>query len=340
MRFKTAFGLLVSASAATCLTAQIAWAEPITLTYSKWLPLNYYVDRDVIIPTLEKFETVTEGRVKVEITPKVVGTVTGQYDVVADGLADISFIVPGYTPGKFPLTEGLDLAFLGDDPSKRCPATWEAYEKYLEPAGTFKEVKVLSYWCSSVAHFPTTGKIIKTIDDFKGLKIRSSNRAVGEALEAVGAAAVNKPASELYELLSGGSLDGAVIPMDAIPSFKLETVLKAVNTVPGGINASTVLLPINKAKWDMISEQDQKAIMELTGAALAKLGGEVAKREDEQAAATLRAAGAQIVAMEGELLTQLKERYEPIRQKWVQLAKDNGLADPEAMLAILEEAAR
>lgn len=340
MKRKTFLSLMTSAIIAAVVASPGMAADPIVLTYSKWLPLNYYVDRDVIIPTLEKIEAVTEGRVKVEITPKVVGTVAGQYDVVADGLADMSFIVPGYTPGKFPLTEGLELAFLGDDPSTRCPATWEAYKTYLEPAGTFKEVKVLSYWCSSVANFPMTSKIINSVDDFKGLKIRSSNRAVGEAIEAFGGTAVTKPASELYELLNGGALDGAVIPMDAIPSFKLESVLKAVNTVPGGINASTVLLPINKAKWDMISEKDQQAILALTGPTLAKLGGDIARQQVEQAADTLKAAGAQIHAIEGEALAELKKRYQPIRDKWVATAKENGLADPEAMLAILENAAK
>lgn len=340
MKRSTLLGFLSTLAVATVVAVPGHAADPIVLTYSKWLPLNYYVDRDVIIPTLEKFEEVTEGRVKVEITPKVVGTVAGQYDVVADGLADLSFIVPGYNPGKFPLTEGLELAFLGDDPSTRCPATWEAYKKYLEPVGAFKEVQVLSYWCSSVANFPMTSKVINSVDDFKGLKIRSSNRAVGEAIEAFGGTAITKPASELYELLNGGALDGAVIPMDAIPSFKLESVLKVINTVPGGINASTVLLPINKAKWDKISEKDQQAILALTGPVLAKLGGEVAKREVDQAAKTLQAAGAQIHAIEGETLAELKKLYQPIRDKWVKVAKENGLADPDAMLAILENAAK
>ena len=102
MKMNRFTGFAALCALATGLFTGMANAEPVVIKYSRWLPVGYYLDRDVVIPWLEQFEKVTNGRVKVELTPKGVGTVTGQYDVVADGLADMSFVVTGYTPGRFP----------------------------------------------------------------------------------------------------------------------------------------------------------------------------------------------------------------------------------------------
>ena len=85
----------IAVAIALSFSASGSHAEPIILRYSNWLPLNYPLNTGVMIPWIEAVEKVTEGRVKIEMTPKVVGTVPGQYDVVADGLADISLFLPG-----------------------------------------------------------------------------------------------------------------------------------------------------------------------------------------------------------------------------------------------------
>lgn len=79
-----------------------------------------------------------------EKTPKVVGTVASQYDVVADGLADMSLMVASYAPGRFPLIEGMELPFFGDNEARRSPAIWATYEKYVAPKNVFPEVVPLS----------------------------------------------------------------------------------------------------------------------------------------------------------------------------------------------------
>ncbi|MFD2858083.1 hypothetical protein ACFSZS_29695 [Seohaeicola zhoushanensis] len=74
-------------------------AQDVTIRYSNWLPSGFWLKEEVIADWIKQVEEVTEGRVVVETTPKVVGSVQGQYDVIRDGLADLSWIVAGYTPG-------------------------------------------------------------------------------------------------------------------------------------------------------------------------------------------------------------------------------------------------
>lgn len=143
MSRKLLSGILLAAMASAPLTGP-AQAESVTLRYSQWLPATYPLQAEIIDPWFEEIARVTEGRVTIVATPKVVGTVAGQYDVLVDGLADVALVVPGYTPGRFPLTEGLELPFLGDDPRVSMPVSYRTYETYLEPTGLFKEIVPLA----------------------------------------------------------------------------------------------------------------------------------------------------------------------------------------------------
>lgn len=237
----------VFAAMAIFATIGGASAETVTLRYSNWLASNYPLHARAMMPWMQDIEKATEGRVKFDVTPKVVGTVAGQYDVAAQGLADVVLFLPGYQPGRFVLMEGLDLPFLGSDTTKRCPATWRTYEKFVAPMGEFKEVVPLSVYCSTSGQIGTSRTEITSLDSVKGLKIRSASEATTAAITLLGATPVSKPASELYELLSGGVIDGAIFPLDSMVGFKVDSVLKHVAYMQGGFNSSMVLIAMNPA---------------------------------------------------------------------------------------------
>ncbi|MGE0232295.1 MAG: TRAP transporter substrate-binding protein [Flavobacteriaceae bacterium] len=327
-----------AAAAAVTFMSFAANAADITLRYSNWLPAGYHLTEGVMKPWMEDVARVTEGRVKVEMLPKVVGTVNGQYDVAADGLADVVLFPVAYAPGRFPVEDGLELPFVGTDPLKRSVATWDIYKKYMEPLGVFKEVHVVSIFSSNSTHPMTTSKPVKSIDDFKGLKLRSPSPAVTQEVELLGGVAVSKPISELYELLSGGIVDGAIIPLDTVKGFKLDGALKHITVIPGGMSNNMVMIAMNKAVWDKISEKDRKAIDEVSGAFMAKRNGEVIKKKLEESYDVLKAAGITIEDASPELANALKEKLKPVVEDWYKRAKAAGLQNPEAFLKELSDA--
>ena len=91
--------LAVAATALLGTTLAGTAAAQTVLRYSNWLPAGYPVRTQIQEPWMAEIEKVTQGRVKVESSPKVIGTVAGQFDAVRDGLADMALIVPGFTPG-------------------------------------------------------------------------------------------------------------------------------------------------------------------------------------------------------------------------------------------------
>lgn len=328
MSLARVFALAVLAAGLAPLSAR----ADTTLRYSNWLPANYFFNKHVLMPYFEDIAKATEGRVKVEATPKVVGSVSGQYDVIADGLADVGFILPGYTPGRFLLAEGFELPFLGDEPVSRCSAVWQAYEQFIAATPTFEDVEIMGILCTNAGQIATAKTELKSIDDIKGLKLRTPSPPIAKALELMGAVPINKPASEIYELASGGIIDGAIIPLDSMVDFKLDGPLKQVNVVPGGMVSTIILITFNKASWAEIGEDDRKAILALSGEALGARAGQALQTALAEARGKLEASGVRITEPSAEVVEQIRTLVNPVREDWIAAAKNAGMANPEAML--------
>ncbi|MFP1644706.1 TRAP transporter substrate-binding protein [Pontitalea aquivivens] len=322
----------VIAGLALSVSALAAQAQEVTLRYSNWLPAGYALDVKVMEPWFADIERVTEGRVRVEKTPKVVGSVGQQYDVVADGMADMSLMVVSYAPGRFPLIEGLELPFYGDNEADRGPAVWLTYEKFIAPQNIFPEVVPLSIFQTGSFHLFTTGLDLSKVENFKGAKVRSSSPSLTRILELMGSVPVNKPVSEVYELASGGVIDGATTPPDALLGFKLDEVLNRMTFVPGGLTSTTVIVSVNPDTWDKISEADQQAILSVSGEKIARMSGDLHFDETKKAIEKMEAGGMTVDRMTDEEAAKMREIVAPVTIEWLEKAKAAGLANPQEML--------
>ncbi|MTE01719.1 hypothetical protein GIY56_15625 [Paracoccus sp. YIM 132242] len=330
MSFFTRSGLL--AGLVLAAGAAAAHAQDITLRYSNWLPAGYALDTRLIEPWFAAIEQATEGRVKIQKTPKVVGSVASQYDVVADGMADMSLMVLSYAPGRFPLVEGMELPFASDDESRTSPAVWATYETFLADRNVFPDVVPLALFQTGVFHAFTTGRDLSVVDNWAGAKIRTSSPSLTRIVELMGGTPVNKPVSEVYELASGGVIDGATTPPDALLGFKLDDVLNTMTFVPGSLGSTTVLVSVNPDTWARISEADQQAIRKVSGAAIARMSGDLHRAETEAAIARMQAKGMAIHRMGDAELAAMKERVAPLTAEWLEKAKASGMDDPQEML--------
>jgi TRAP-type C4-dicarboxylate transport system substrate-binding protein len=314
----------------------MARAEQVTLRYSNWLPPTYFVMTEIIQPWMKDVERVTEGRVKFDVLPKVVGTVPGQYDVVRDGLADVSMLTPSLQPNRFPLISGMELPFLGDSALTRSPASWRAYETHLVPTGIFEDVVVVGLFAGNTAHIVTSTKEIKSAADVSGLKLRVPSPTVSEMVTLLGGTPISKPFTEIYELATSGVIDGGVIPPETMPAFKLEGALKQVSQVPGGMANTINIVAINKDKWNTISEPDRAAILEVSGEKLAVLSGQVHQKNTDTVRKVLEGAGVKFTTVDEAGTESIKAALEPIRGKWIESAKEAGLSNPDEFLQFLE----
>jgi TRAP-type C4-dicarboxylate transport system substrate-binding protein len=329
--------LAASFAAVLGASVQVASAETV-LSYSPWLPETYPLNDAVLRPWMAEVEEVTEGRVSFNWLPKSVGKASDQFDVVHDGLADMSLILPGYTPGRFELIELGELPLLSSDVAKLGPNFYEIYSKHLEPLAPFEGAHVLSIWSTIPTQVVSGEGLIEDIEDFQGLKLRAPSATAGSIMEALGSVPVQKPVSEIYELASTGIIDGSFFPISTTYDFEVDGPLNYFTIVPGGLGQSVMTLLVNQDKWDAISEEDRTAIMAISGSEIAGAAG--ALFQEAESAAIRRTETerpTEISTASPELVAAISEKLIPIYEAWYAKAEANGLADPAAVLQEFRE---
>jgi TRAP-type C4-dicarboxylate transport system substrate-binding protein len=317
---------------ALALAGTWATAEPVTIKYSSWVPPTHWVYTGPVVPYLKEIETVTEGRVKVEVLPKMVGTPQSQFDVVRDGLADMSWIIVGYTPGRFKLAEMGELPFSGDSPGMSA-AFHRTYANYFGKANEFKGVELLSVWAVPPVHIATRTRPVKTLEDFKGIKLRTASDIATRQVTALGGVPILKSAAEAFEMLSSGAIDGSLMIPETVVSANALGLLKHFTIVPGGLVGVSQAMVINPEVWAKISAKDQAAIRAISGEKLAQRFGEAYQKVNTEAYDAMRKAGYTIQELTPAVLAQFKDKLKPSETDWVAAAKGKGIADPAAALA-------
>ncbi|NUZ07700.1 TRAP transporter substrate-binding protein [Piscinibacter koreensis] len=322
---------LISAAIAVPLGA----SAQTVLRHSNWFPEGQVMRVKVIEPWIAEVAKVTNGRVKIETLPKVVGSVAGQFDVARDGQADIVVFSNGYTPGRFDVLEIGELPFLGDKPEVFGPALHRFYTKYAAQYGEYKGVVPLSVFVVAPPQLFNSKRPLRSAADFKGLKIRSNSQGTTQALTLLGAVPVSKPATETYELMSAGVLDGTVMPPESILPFKLVEQSNYATIIPGALTNSILTLAINEDKWKALSQVDRDAIAKISGDVFARNIGLAYIAGNEATWEAMRKAGKSIETANPAMVAEMKQLLKPMETAWAEKAKKRGVAQPDKLLEAL-----
>ena len=333
------FTIRIALATVAALVAGAAAAQ-VTLNASSWVPPGHPITANMLTPLCADFDKATSGRVKCNILPKAPVGPPQTFDGVRDGLMDLSFIVHGYTPGRFDLTDAPEFPFMGDTSTVTSVAYQRIFERMLAKADEHKGVVLLSVFTHGPGQMYNTKRAIDDLSDLAGLKIRVGGGLVNDIAKALGTVPMLKPAPESYELLSSGVADGVFFPKESPLSFKLVPLIKYVTYVPGGLYNVSFAWVANPAKWNQISAADRKAIAPLLGEALARRSGTMWDAADAKGEAAVRAAKIPIVVAGPKLIGQIKAKTEPLEQEWIdKKAKPKGVDGAAVLKALRAEIA-
>lgn len=321
-----AFGLL-----SVPAYGQASRADPVVLTVSKFVPEGHVIAQ-AMGDWCGQVTKATDNRVVCEMLPKPVAPPPQTFDAIRDGLADLSFSVHGYAPGRFVLTEMSELPFLGENAANTSTAYQRIYEKHLAPLDEHRGLKVITVFTHGPGKIFNTKRPIASLDDLRGLKFRVGGGMVNRIGEALGANVTLKPAPESYELLSSGVMDGVFFPDDSIKAYNLEKLIKHGTSFPGGLYNTSFAFVMNPEAWDRISPEDQKAIEALSGEAAARLFGSYWDKGDAAGRAAQSEAGIETTKADAAFVDEVKEKTSSIEEDWIARAKEQGLDDPAAVL--------
>jgi TRAP-type C4-dicarboxylate transport system substrate-binding protein len=322
----------LAAIAVLAVSAHQAAAQ-VVLNVNNWQSSTVTLMTRGVIPWCADVETATQGRVKCNILPKPVVSPGQTFDAVRDGLADVSYIVPGYTPGRFLLTQIAEFPFSGESGEELSAAYQRIHDKHLASADEHKGVLVLAVFTHGPGHIFSVKKPVGTINDLKGMKIRVGGGFVNELAKSMGVNTLLKPATESYELLASGIADGIFFPKNSPDDFKFAPLIKHMTLVPGGLYNTSFTMIANPDKWNRISAADRAAIQNLCGEHLARrlaraydIGDAVGFKLVQDAKVEVRTASPQLV-------DEIRQASQPVERAWFDKVKAKGLDGA----AILEE---
>jgi len=308
-----------------------AQAADVTLTVSSWLPPSHTLSQSQA-KWCEEVAKATSSRVKCNILPKAVVPPPRTFDAVRDGLADVSYSVHGYTPGRYLLTQMVELPFGGDDPVATSIAYQRIHQKYLAKIDEHRGLKVLAVFTHGPGILFNTKRPIDSIADMQGLKFRVGGGMVNEVGKALGANVTLKPAPESYELISSGVMDGLFFPAESIESFKLEKLIRHRTDFPGGLYNTSFAFVMNPATWAKIDKADQAVIEKISGEAVARSFGLGWESVDRRGSAFMQANGVDKRTASKAFVSEVEARTAPLEKKWIDAAKAKGLKNAEQVL--------
>lgn len=280
-----------------------------------------------IEPWAASIEEASGGRIKFEIFPSMSlgGKPPELYSQVRDGVVDIAWTLPGYTPGTFPRTEVFELPNVHGG---NALATNLAIQELMgDLMADYTDVHPLLVHVHSGNALHLAGSMVKTIDDFKGLKIRSPSRTGAWVLESLGAEPVGMPVPALPQALSKKTVDAGLVPFEvAIPLGLAQLTTASVELDQGQrFGTSTFLFAMNKNSYNSLPDDLKKIIDDHSGVGLAEDMGKVWDNIEPKGKKLAVDAGNSVTALSAEETAKFNAAFDSVSDRWVKEATSAGI---------------
>jgi TRAP-type C4-dicarboxylate transport system substrate-binding protein len=301
-------------------------AETYNLTYSIFFPATHGQAK-AGEAWAKEVEKRTQGRVKITVFPAGTLTPADQcYDGVVKGISDIGMSCFAYTRGRFPLTEALDLP-LGYPNGKVATYVVNDFFKMFKPK-ELDDVQVMYLH----AHGPGllhTIKPVSTLEDMKGMKIRSTGLS-SKVVTSLGGVPVAMPQGSTYESLQKGVVDGTIGPFEVLKGWKQGEVIKSTTNCSSVGYTTTMFVVMNKQKWNTLPKDIQKIISDVNQEWIAKHAQTWDDLDAEGKAFTL-GLGNKIIPLTPAENARWKKAISPVVDEFVKAADAKGLPGTKAV---------
>jgi TRAP-type C4-dicarboxylate transport system substrate-binding protein len=315
-----------------CASAALAQEKTFELKLSHWVPPSHPLQK-----ALEEWGASVEkdsgGTIKYKVYPaQQLGKAFDHYDMARDGIADLTYINPGYQPGRFPIIGAGELPFLMSNAKSGSQAIDAWYRKYAD-----KEMKDVKF-CLAFVHDPGTfhskTKKIEVPGDIKGMKIRPAHATMAAWVTQLGGTNVQSSAPEVRDILDKGVADAVTFPWGSIPLFGIDKVTKYHMNAP--LYVTTFAFVFNKNTYSQMSAAQKKVIdSHCTNEWALKVAAPWADFEHNGIAKLKAESGHEVYDLSAAQLAEWKKSAEPLEKAWAgNVTKVGG--DPDTIMKELK----
>ena len=284
----------------------------------------------VFEPWAKKINEETNGQVTVSMFPGgALGKPGDMYMLAEKGIADMVYLLHDYSPGRFPMTTVFELPFMTPTAEIASNAMYKTYEKFPDFQKEYSTYKVLALFCHPAGHFHTIKKPIRSIEDFKGLKIRTASPSVTDALKTFGAIPVEMPITETYTSLERQVVDGTVVPFEGLVIFKLNDLVKY--TTLTDFYTVTMAVLMNKRKWNSLPDDVKKVIDANSGQVMSDWCGKAYDTAEGPMRDIAVKSGDELIKLPDADMQKLHDLTMPLRAEWVKSMDERGLAGQQVL---------
>src|SRR5471030_780983 len=300
--------------------------KQVDLKVSIWLPPAH-----PLVPSTKEWvadiEKASGGTIKGTVFPsEQLGKAFDHYDMARDGIADVTYVNPGYQPGRFPLIAAGQLPFTFSDGKKGTAAIDTWYRKHAD------QEMADTHFCFAFIHDPGAyhGKTrVIAPNDLKGMKIRPTQSTIGQMVTVLGGTNVQASAPEARDVLERGVADGIFFPWGSMFLFGLDKVTKYSMDVP--LYSTVFTFSMNKAKYNSMSPAQKKVMDDhCTTEWAVKVASPFVDFEVAGRAKMKALAGHEVYELTPDQLKAWKTATEPLYKQWADAVAKTG-ANPDVL---------
>jgi TRAP-type C4-dicarboxylate transport system substrate-binding protein len=226
------------------------------LKLSHWVPPSHPLQK-AIEDWAASVEKDSGGTIKYKIYPaQQLGKAFDHYDMARDGIADFTYVNPGYQPGRFPIIAAGELPFLVGNAHGGNRAIDNWYRKYA--ANEMKDVKYCFSFILDPLTFHAKTKKIVVPGDIKGMKVRPSQATVAAWVTLLGGTNVQASAPEVRDVLEKGVAEAVTFPWGSVLLFGIDKVTKYHMDAP--LHTVTFQWLMNRNTYAAMSDAQKKVI--------------------------------------------------------------------------------
>jgi TRAP-type C4-dicarboxylate transport system substrate-binding protein len=298
----------------------VLYANPIKLTYSNFFPPTH-IQSQLAQAWCDEVKKRTDGKVFVEYYPG--GTLTKSkqvYDGVVSGSSDIGTALFAYTRGRFPVLEAVDLPIGYTSGVQATKVVNEFYNEFNPKE--LSDTKVMYLHAHGAGLLHTKGKAIRTMEDFKGMKLRGHGTSA-QVINALGGTPVSLPMPELYSSLQKGIVQGALYPIEVNKGWRMGEVVDYLTMSTSIAYTSSFYVVMNKQKWDSIPADLQKIITQINQEWIPK-HGEAWDESDKLGLEYFKSLGHEVIELSDAESKRWEKTITPVLDEYIEKMNKNG----------------